>query len=336
MRTYKSGGKRIFDCTRKTAFGLARKLEMPETRRYIEGLQRKSGGGVSKGDARAKALAIDSLRLLGCDDERVYESAKSYLLSLENNEWGFSSEHGQDSSLDGTHYAVSCLKKLGVEKKEAADYVLRLQRNNGSFFRDEAHSKTEIPGRELGYDSLYNTTLAVLTLKMTGCDEKPVFEKAEKFIRRQQHLDGSFGIGSGSIKETYYAISALDGLGELDDSASQRAQKFIVGMQSDEAGGFFSMMQGDFSTSGRELNWRVSENVENTFYAISALKIVGGLDDEVCRKAKNYVGKLANDEGGFGYSLYGLGANGEPSGTSSLLGTAYAVLTLGLLEGKSP
>ncbi len=169
MRTYKKSGGGMFDCAKRTDDRAPKpaRLDLPATRQYLKGLW-DTNGSFSEDDTRTKAMAIDSLLLLGCDDERVYESAKTRLLSLENKDWGFSSENGQDSTLEGTHYAVSCLKKLGVEKKEAADYILRLHRGNGSFVRDEAHSKiaATMPGGEL--DSLYNAALAVLTLNVTG------------------------------------------------------------------------------------------------------------------------------------------------------------------------
>ncbi len=325
MRTYKSRGK-MFDCARRTGDAPSpKRLDMPAARRYLESLL-NTNGRFSDADAKTEALTIEALLLLGCDDERVYERAKEYLLSLGNDEWGFSDEPGKDSSLEGTYHAASCLKKLGVEKKEAlADYVLSLQRNDGSFFSDEAHSKSATPERGPVHDALNNAAFAVLALRASGYNEEPLFARAEKFIRRQQHLDGSFGMGDGSTKETYYAIRALDELGELDDSACARAEKFVLGMQGKD-GGFFSIIEDRYLP--QNLQVRKCENVENTFYALSALSTMGRLDEGVGRKAREYVMRLRNDDGGFGYSIAGQAPISEPMTASGLLGTAYAVLCL--------
>ncbi len=72
--------------------------------------------------------------------------------------------------------------------------------------------------------------------------------------------------------------------------------------------------------------------MQSTFYAISSLDSLGSLDKEVCERAKNYVMKLKNKDGSFCHSHSEPGPLGEPPGTSTLQSTAYAVLTLGLVD----
>lgn len=352
MRTYseykRNGSSRgMSKWTRKKQSGPAR-LVMPETRRYIEMLQ-NTDGSFLKSDAKTEAFSLDALRILGCDNEKIYERAKEYLLTLENRDWGFSSKPGGESSIDGTYHAVSALKKLGVTPDAAADYVLLLHRGNGSFVRD-AGTPINVPTN----GKVKYTCLAVSALKLLGCDEKDVFVRAKRFSLRMRHIDnGGFGSSDGifsdaTLENTYHAVKALAELGSRGAMmpGGNKTADYITGLQNAD-GGFSPYKAGDVGVTSDRIStnqvWRqrkpadythshvpraVRSDVQSTFYAISSLDSLGVLDREVCEKAKKYVMSLMNEDGGFCHSRSEPGPLGEPPGTGTLLSTAYAVLCL--------
>lgn len=340
MRTYKSKKKGMFARTRKKASGSAR-LDMPETGSYIERLQNPDGR-FARADAETEALALDALRILGCTDEKIYERAKEYLLTLENPDWGFSSKPsgGDGSSMEGTYHSVAALKKLGIEKKEAAEYILLLHRGNGSFVRD-AGTPINVPTN----GKVKYTCLAVSALGLLGRDEnKDVFVRAKRFSLRMRHIDnGGFGSSDGifsdsTLENTYYAVKALeelDSLGAMMTGGNKTAD-YITGLQNAD-GGFSPYKAGDVSVTSDRISTnrhsRVRSDVQSTFYAISSLDSLGVLDREVCGRAKKYVMGLMNKDGSFCHSRSEPGPLGEPPGTGTLQSTAYAVLTLGLVAG---
>lgn len=338
MRTYKSKG-RMFAHHGKTPHTPTKetRLDMPETRRYLEMLQNPNGR-FSDADAKAEVLSLDALRILGCDDEKIYGRAKEYLLTLENPDWGFSQKPEGESSMDGTFYAVSALKELGVEKKEAADYVLRLHHGNGSFVRDADASLNNPVNGEVKY-----TSMAVSALKALEHEEKEVFRKAGKFSLKMRHADdGGFGSCDGifsdsTLENTYYAVNALEELGSIANVNVEKTAKYILGIQNAD-GGFSPYKAGDVSFASDRAYPRPGKrsDIESTFYAVSSLCRLGALGGKVRRRAGNYVMKLKNDDGSFCHSRSEPGPLGEPPGYGTLLSTAYAVLTLGLLEGKLP
>lgn len=329
MRTYKKAWGRMFRRPWKNTAPAA-KLDMPETRRYIERLQRPDGR-FSDADAKAEALALDALRTLGCEDGgKIYGRAKDYLLTLENRDWGFSSKPGRESSMEGTFHAVSALKKLGVEKKEAADYILRLHRGNGSFVPDASSPLDNPANGKVKY-----ACMAVSALKLLGRDEKDVLTKAKRFSLRMRHLEGGFGSSDGmfsdaTLENTYYAVKALEKLDSLY-MVGGRPSGYVLGLQNAD-GGFSPYRAGEVSfTSGRR-NWR--SDIESTFYAISTLDTLGALDAEVRKRSENYVMSLKNEDGSFCHSRSEPGPLGEPPGTGAPLSTAYAVLCLGIIVGE--
>lgn len=313
-------------------------LDMPETRGYIERFQNPNGG-FSQADARTEALALDALRTLGCTDEKVYDRAREYLLTFENPDWGFSSKPGNaGSDIDGTHYVTMALKKLGVEKKEAADYVLSLHRGNGSFVRDATRPLNNPVNGKVKY-----TQAAVSILEVSGRDEKEVFGRAVKFLLKRRHAEGSFGecdgiFSDGNIENTYYAVKALCETGSRG-MITPKTGKYLLDMQNKD-GGFSSknVEVGRGTVMGERPVWQKERSrMDETFYAISALDALGSPDkDKVRESAMDYVMSLRNNGGSFCHSRSEPGPLGEPPGTGTLLSTAYAVLTLGLLEGKPP
>ncbi len=328
----------MFDCTRKKA-SCSAKLDMPETKRYIESLQGPNGR-FSEADARTEALSLDALRILGCDDEKIYERAKEYLLTLMNPDWGFSLKPGSDSSIEGTYHAVSALKELGVKKDEAADYALRLHRGNGSFVGD-----TGTPIDRPASGNVKYACLAISTLKTSGRHELEVFKRAKRFILGRQHPNGGFGssddmFSDATLENTYYAVKALEKLDVLG-TLGEKTVNYIAGLQNAN-GGFSHYMAGEISfvsgvgkrnqpDSMRKNS--VRSDIQNTFHAISALDSLGRLDKDVCYGARNYIMKLKNEDGSFCHSRSEPGPLGEPPGTSTLLSTAYAVLCLGMVGG---
>lgn len=364
MRTYKKSGGRMFDCTGKNAVPPA-KLDMPETKRYIESLQGPNGR-FSEADARTEALVLDALRILGCDDEKIYERAKEYLLTLKNPDWGFSQKpESESSSIEGTCHAVSALKELGVKKDEAADYVLRLHRGNGSFVGD-ANTPIDQPAN----GKVKYAYLAISTLKTSGRHEIDVFKRAKRFIVSRQHPNGGFGssddmFSDATLENTYYAVKALEKLDVLG-TLGEKTTNYIAGLQNAD-GGFSLYIAGEISfvsgvgkrnppNSSTGLPPRVSHavrkgsdhrnekghfmkkkttrsDIQNTFYAVSALDSLGRLDKDVCDGARDYIMKLKNGDGSFCHSRSEPGPLGEPQGTGTLLSTAYAVLCLGIVGG---
>ncbi len=318
------------------------RLVMPQTRRYIEMLQ-NTDGRFLKADAKTEALALDALRVLGCADDKIYERAKEYLLTLENRDWGFSSKPGGESSIEGTYHAVSALKKLGVKKDEAADYVLRLHRGNGSFVGDTGTPINVPTNGKVKY-----TCLAVSALKLLGRDEKDVLARAGRFSRRMRHLEGGFGSSDGifsdaTLENTYYAVKALAELDSLGALTGEKTANYIAGLQNAD-GGFSPYRAGEISVTSDRVSINqhphapraVRSDMQSTFYAISSLDSLGVLDKEVREGARTYVMSLANHDGSFCHSRREPGPLGEPPGCGTLLGTAYAVLTLGLLDGRGP
>lgn len=358
MRTYKNSGNMFNGCvTGKTrTHGKTAILQMPRTRRYLESLQRPDGR-FSDADAKTQALVLDALRLLGCQDEKIYGRAKEYLLTLENPDWGFSSKPGNDGSdIEGTYHATIALKRLGVEKGEVAEYVLRLHRGNGSFVRDATRPLNNPVNGEVKY-----AYLAISALKSAGREETDVFKRAKRFILGRQHPDGGFGscdgiFSDGSVENVYYAVGALEKLGLTAGDAKPGTEKYILDLQNAD-GGFslameaVSLQKQNAVVGGRhgrsvfipentfyiEKKKKGRSDMQNTFYAVSSLDIIGRLDGEVCDGAKTYIMRLENEDGSFGHSRSEPGPLGEPPGTGTPLGTAYAVLTLGLLDKeKSP
>lgn len=322
-------------------------LTMPETKRYVEWLQNPNGRFL-KADAKTEALALDALRVLGCEDEKLYGRAKEYLLTLENPDWGFSSKPGSESSIEGTYHAVSALKKLGVEKKEAADYVLRLHRGNGSFVGDAGAPINNPVNGKVKY-----TCLAVSALKLLGRDEKDVLARARRFSLRMRHLDnGGFGSSDGifsdaTLENTYYAVKALAELDSLGTIIGEKTANYITGLQNAD-GGFSPYRPGEISftsdrmqgaTDGKQNKPLMKKksarsDIQNTFCAISSLDSLGALSKDVRERAGDYVMRLGNHDGSFCHSRSEPGPLGEPPGAGTLLSTAYAVLCLGMVGGE--
>lgn len=136
--------------------------------------------------------------------------------------------------------------------------------------------------------------------------EREIPGEARSFVERFRR-GGGYGVKYPSLKDTYYCASILGSQGLKNRRGLER---FIRGHELKSGG--FCKRQGSYPPY-----------LEDTFYALSALKTIGSIYRSW--PVREYIRKLQNPDGGFRRSIYG--------GISSLEDSYYAVASLRCLRG---
>ncbi|ADC64336.1 Prenyltransferase/squalene oxidase [Ferroglobus placidus DSM 10642] len=259
---------------------------------------------------------------------------KEFVLARKNPDGGFAFCKPLQSTLPETFYAIFILKTIGERIPEEGKIVKFLKRS----IRDDAYSiywtykslsllEKELPDRS---DFILEKLKEAIKAKRSGEIRaggitatysfampnvlREVFMLSEalrllgmevpKFVSsfvKNFEKNGGFGLKRPNLEETYYCLSVL-GFG------NKRNLEFILKHENSE--GFVKFPQS------------YPPYVEDTFYALSCLKILGYKYKN--RKIVDWIAILQNADGGFRRSTYG--------GISTLENSFYAVASLKLLE----
>ncbi len=262
------------------------------------------------------------------------EKLVDYVLSRKNEDGGYTFCKPLPSKLPETYYAVYILKSIGFEVPER-ESLIKYLRNSFDFnvpslyyvlntlnllgeglpdMREFILSRLELilkkpknvwlkkGGITATYSFESPNPLRVIFM-LSSClrllkEEIPDY--VMDFVRSHEK-DGGYGNPSPNLRDTYYCLSVL---GE----GSKRNVEFILNHKSSPG---FTKSPGGFPPY-----------LEETFYALSSLKILGynyKKNDIV-----DYISSLQNGNGGFRRSIFG--------GISTLENSFYAVSSLKILE----
>ncbi len=201
-------------------------------------------------DADDTAGAILALRGLGLPaDHPALVKGRDWLLGLQNRDggWptfcrGWMKLPFDQSAPDLTAHALRALDVLRESESEAVrsarvrgwNYLRRVQGADGSF-------KPLWFGCETAEDEMnatYGTTHVLFACTAGNQEHKDIAERALKWLRSIQNVDGGFGGAKGApstVEETGLAIRALAGHGfGLKDPACQKAARWLIERQAED------------------------------------------------------------------------------------------------------
>lgn len=140
--------------------------------------------------------------------------------------------------------------------------------------------------------------LAANSLNLLG---KEVPDEAKNFVEDLKKDDGGYGTLSSNLEEIYYCVSILNG-------KVNRKEKLITHILT------YECHSGGFNQTPESY----PPYIEQTYYALSALKLLGR--EYGNEKTVSYICSLQNPNGGFRRSIHG--------GISSLEYSYYAIASL--------
>lgn len=273
---------------------------------YLAGLQNADGGFSGRegaSDLYYTGFALRGLALLGRLDDRIARPAAAFLdqrLAQPMPSIDFLSLVFSAVLLEATS-GIDVFAAAGKDRRETVLATVEpLRRADGGYAKS-------LRG---GPSSTYHTFLVTSCRQLVGAPlEEP--GRAIELIRSRQRSDGGFveldPMTDSGTNPTAAAVGLLRLLDALDTAASQKAARFLVGMQN---------MEG-----GLRANQRIPiADLLSTFTGLVALADLAGLDFVDLATAKRYVAGLDRPEGGFRgaswdqaadveYTFYGLGAS---------------------------
>ncbi len=275
----------------------------------------------------------------------------------------FQIEKGFPLSVTYSYCYVYSMKALGRKiddkyQKKVISFIKKSQKKDGGFARDQNTDRSDA----------YSTYCAVWVLKNLNALDQIDTSKVERFIKSCTNKDGGFGFMPGQESQpinTYYNVAALQMLGKISNVNRSSIIKYLNMLQVDQGG--FSLRKGipasvqstyaalqtykildGLANVNKEktvaflekdqmkdggFGYMVGEtnitNPENTFYALSSLRLLGALDKAKVGPLSRFLkDRYSPGDGGFGDVYYG---------NSKYPSTAYGIsclVELGVLRGS--